>query len=97
MGRRVVGAALSVVGVLMVLFAPAWGVTSCPSCIAIEIGHNPACGCHTVITALAVPINWPAGWDKLLFPMAFIGITLVATGVVLLAKRARSRRSPLVS
>jgi hypothetical protein len=57
MRRRVIGAALTIVGVLTVLFAPAWGVVGCASCV--EGYDNPMCGCYEFTTALAVPINWP--------------------------------------
>jgi drug/metabolite transporter (DMT)-like permease len=93
MRRRVVGAALTVVGILMVLFAPAWGVTSCPSCIAI---NDPACGCQKFTDSLVVPMRWSGDWAKLFFPMAVIGVALVVTGVVLVVKRSRSTRSSLV-
>jgi uncharacterized membrane protein len=65
----------------------------CADCVE---GHanDPICGCHTVINALAVPINWPAGWERLFLPMLIIGVALVVTGIVLLIKAGRSRGSP---
>jgi drug/metabolite transporter (DMT)-like permease len=87
MRRRVVGAALTVVGVLMVLFAPVGGAISCP---------NPGF-CHVQgASDWWGLVNYPPGWGKLAVPMALIGIALVVTGVVLVVKRRRSRRSPLV-
>lgn len=99
MRRRVIGAALTIVGVLTVLFAPAWGVVGCASCV--EGYDNPMCGCYEFTTALAVPINWPTEpvgvdlrpstveWDKLFLPMLIIGVAVVGTGIVLLIKPRR--------
>ena len=93
MRRRVVGAALTVVGVLMLLFMPAGGVTQCADCF--KDFDDAICGCHTFTNSLVVPLTWRGDWDKLGWPMALIGVALVVAGVVLLVKRRRSRRSPL--
>ena len=87
MRRRVVGAALTVAGVLMLLFVPVVGVTSCPDPgFCHEQGASDYWGL----------VNYPPGWGKLAVPMALIGVALVVTGIVLLVKRSRSGRSPLV-
>ena len=95
MGRRVVGAALTVVGVLMVLFEPVIVVTGCLDCIAGA--NDPRCGCHEQgASDWWGLVNYPPGWGRLAVPMLVIGVSLVVTGVVLLVKRSRSRRSHLV-
>jgi drug/metabolite transporter (DMT)-like permease len=95
MRRRLVGAALAVLGILMVLFEPIVGVGGCADCVAGA--QDPSCGCHDYGSydwwGL---IHYPPGWDKLLFPMFVIGVALVVTGIVLLVKRRRSRGSPVV-
>jgi len=58
------------------------------------ISNDPICRCHTVINALAVLINWPAGWERLFLPMLIICVALVMTGIVLLIKPKRSTGSP---
>ena len=88
MRRRVIGAALTLVGVLAVLVAPAWGVTGCWLCV--EWSRDPICGCHTFTNSLAVPITWAGAWDKLFLPMAIVGLALAVTGIVLLIKARRS-------
>lgn len=90
--RRLIGATLTVLGLSAVAFAPAWGVTGCASCM--EGSHNPFCGCHTVINGFAVPINWPAGWERLFLPMLIIGVALDVTGIVLMIRARRFRGSP---
>ena len=87
MRRRVLGAALTVVGVLVLLFEPVGSTGYCA---------NPG-GCQKVSAdSWWYLVHWPAGWDKLFLPLLIIGVALVVTGVVLLVKRRRSRRSPLV-
>ncbi|HKR72093.1 MAG TPA: hypothetical protein VJT16_24890 [Streptosporangiaceae bacterium] len=94
MRRRVIGAALTVVGVLMVLFVPVGGVVGCVDCVAGA--QDPRCGCHDYgAYDWWGLIHYPPGWDKLVFPMLVIGVALVATGIVLLVKR-RSGSSPSV-
>ena len=88
MRRRVIAAALIIVGFLAVLFAPAWGVTGCLDCVAGA--HDPICGCHSFTTSLAVPITWSGDWGTLFLPMAIVGLALAATGIVLLIKARRS-------
>jgi drug/metabolite transporter (DMT)-like permease len=90
MRRRVVGAALTVVGVLMLLFAPnPNGYVVC--------GASPGTWeCPDYRTSFAAPIHWPRVWAHYLtLPMALIGVALVVIGVVLVVKRRRSRRSPV--
>jgi ABC-type Fe3+-siderophore transport system permease subunit len=95
--RRVAGAALTVVGILLVLFAP---VRATDACAVVTdrggvYGVSGVCGNFSA-NSLAGLVNWPAGWEKLFVPMVAFGTALAATGVVLLLKRRRSRRSPLV-
>jgi hypothetical protein len=89
--RRVIGAALTLVGVLAVVFVPVVGVGGCADCVAGA--HDPSCGCHDYRSydwwGL---IHYPRGWDKLFLPMAIIGLALAVTGIVLLI-RARSSRA----
>jgi drug/metabolite transporter (DMT)-like permease len=86
MRRRVVGAALTVVGVLMLLFVPVGGVINCPD---PGFCHEQAASDYWGL------VNYRPGWGKLAVPMALIGVALVVTGVVLLVKHRRSRRSPV--
>ena len=89
MRRLATGAALTIVGVLAILFAPAGGVGQCVDCI--RDFDNPICGCHTFTNSLAIPITWTGYWDKLFFPMAIPGLALTVTGIVLLVRGRRSR------
>jgi hypothetical protein len=89
MRRRVIGATLTIVGLLAVAFAPAGGVTQCVDCI--RDFDDPICGCHTFTNSLAVPLTWSGYWDKLFFPMAIVGLALAVTGIILLIKARRSR------
>ncbi|MGN6676439.1 MAG: hypothetical protein ACTHKL_01485 [Streptosporangiaceae bacterium] len=92
MRRRVVGAALTIVGVLAVVFVPVVGVGGCADCVAGA--QDPSCGCHDYGSydwwGL---IHYPPGWDKLLLPMLVIGVAFVVTGFVLLVKRSRARQT----
>jgi hypothetical protein len=84
MRRRVIGAALTVLGVLVLLFEPVGGVVGCP---------NPGfCREQGAFDWLGL-INWPAGWDTLFLPMLITGVALVVTRIVLLIKPRRSRGS----
>ncbi|HEX2322310.1 MAG TPA: hypothetical protein VHJ18_25295 [Streptosporangiaceae bacterium] len=83
MWRRAVGAALAVVGALMVLFAPVGGVISCPD---PGFCHEQAASDYWGL------VSYPPGWGKLAVPMALIGVGLVVTGVVLWVKRRGSGR-----
>ena len=81
MRRRVIAAALMIVGVLVLLFEPVGGVSSCP---------NPGY-CSSQTYRFFFLIGWPAGWwDRLALPQLIIGVTLLVTGIVLLV-RARRR------
>jgi len=80
MRRRVIGATLTILGVLMVLFEPVVGVTSCPDPgFCHEQGASDWWGL----------ISYPPGWDTLAVPMLIIGVALVVTGIVLMLKRRR--------
>ena len=85
MRQRVIGAALTILGVLALLFAPVGGVVGCP-----DPGVCRAQGASDWWGL----VDWPAGWDKFAVPMLIIGVALVVTGVVLLIKPRRSRGSP---
>jgi hypothetical protein len=91
MWRRVIGATLTILGVLILLFEPVGATGYC----ADFIEDNPAAGCHKVsANSWWGLINWPAGWDKLFLPMLIIGVVLVVTGVVLLIRARRSGSAP---
>jgi len=93
MRRRGIGAALTIVGVLAVVFVPVVGVGGCADCI--EGAHDPICGCHDYGSySLWGLIHYPPGWDKLALPMLIIGVALVVTGIVLLIKARRTKFSP---
>ena len=87
--RRVIGGTVTILGVLAVLFAPAWGVTGCAECV--EGYDGPLCGCHTFTNSLAVPITWSGDWSTLFLPTAMVGLALAVTGIILLIKARRSR------
>jgi len=85
MRRRVIGATLTILGVLILLFEPVGGVAGCP---------NPGV-CHHQTYRLFFLISWPAGWwDSLAIPQLIIGVALVVTGIVLRIKASRSGGSP---
>jgi len=82
MRRRVVGAALTVVGVLMLLFAPVRVIEGCV--YSYDVG---SCNVDKGSSSVWGWVDYPAGWfQPLVWPMAFIGVALVVTGVVLLLK-----------
>ena len=92
MRRRVVGLALTVVGVLMLLFKPYVSVTQC-----VDFTDRAGYCRDQGGSSLWGWVDYPRGWDgTLAWPMFIIGVVLVVTGVVLLVKRSGSRRSPLV-
>jgi len=83
---RVTGAALTILGVLIMLFAPVGATGGCA-----DLGG----GCREFsANSWWGLIHWPAGWDTLFLPMLIIGVALVVTGVVLQIKPGRSRGSP---
>jgi hypothetical protein len=85
MRRRVIGATLTILGVMALLFAPVGATIGC-----VDPG-----GCREQgASDWWGLVDWPAGWDKLAVPMLIIGVALVVTGVVLLIKPRRSRGSP---
>jgi hypothetical protein len=94
MPRRVIGATLTIVGGLVLLFEPVVGVGGCATCIAGS--HSPICGCHDYGSySWRGLIHYPPGWrDKLVWPMLIIGVALIVTGVVLLIKARRSKGVP---
>jgi len=80
MPRRFIGTTLTIVGVLILLFEPVGGVSSCP-----DPGY-----CSDQTYRLFFLISWPAGWwDGLALPQLIIGVALLVTGVVLLVKARR--------
>jgi hypothetical protein len=88
MQRQVVGAALTVVGSLILLLAPVHVVQGCV--YSVDAG---VCGVEQGSSSMWGWVDYPAGWYWAILPMAFIGIALVVTGIVLLIKRRRSRGS----
>ena len=79
-----IGATLTILGVLIVFFAP----------VPVEAGGCDG-GCHNYgSTSLTGWIHWPPGWYNLSLPMLIIGVALVVTGIVLLIKAKGSRGSP---
>jgi len=91
MQRRLIGAGLTIVGVLTVIFVPVVGVGGCADCV--PGAQDPTCGCHDYGSydwwGL---IHYPPGWNKLLFPMLIIGFALVVTGIVLMLRAKRFRQ-----
>ena len=95
MRRRMIGAALTIVGVLAVVLTPTVGVGGCGAGSASA--HGPVqlpVRCFRATHSLAGLVNWPWGWDKLFLPTLIIGVALVLTGIVLLITPRRSRRLP---
>jgi LPXTG-motif cell wall-anchored protein len=82
MRQRVIGAALIVLGVVVLLFMPVEVVALC------------ARGCREQgSSSLSDWVDYPPGWGTLAWPMLIIGTVLVATGFFLLLKRRRSTGS----
>jgi LPXTG-motif cell wall-anchored protein len=90
MRRRVIGAMLTVLGVLLVLFEPIVVVNECVDFVNGRAGYCRNQGASDWWGL----ISYPTGWEKLTWPMLIIGVALVVTGIVLLVKRRRSRGSP---
>ncbi len=87
----VIGATLTILGVLILLFEPVGATGGC----ADFIGDNATGGCRKFsANSWWGLIHWPPGWDTLFLPMLIIGAALVVTGIVLLIKAKRSRGSP---
>ena len=89
MRRRVIGATLTSLGVLILLFEPVEATGYCADFtdragVCRKVSANRWWGL----------VNWPAGWDKLFLPMLFIGVALVVIAVVFLIRAKRSRSSP---
>jgi ABC-type spermidine/putrescine transport system permease subunit II len=91
MRRRVIGAALTILGVLVLLFLPIAGVGGC----SLGIEGSDAGGCYGYSTDWWGLIRWSQGWaHNLTLPMLITGVALVVTGIVLLVKPRRSSDSP---
>jgi hypothetical protein len=85
MRRRVIGATLMIVGVLMLLLAPL------PNGYVLCAQASGAWRCPGYRTSFWDLIHWPRGWaGSLTLPMRIIGVALVVTGIVV---RIRARRS----
>ena len=103
MRRRVIGATLTVLGVLILLFEPVVGVGGCADPIGgrveqslgrAELGDLPGICRDYGSYSWRGLIHYPPGWEhKLALPMLIIGVALVVTGIVLLIKPRRSRGS----
>jgi hypothetical protein len=81
MRRRVIGATLTILGVLIVLFAPARQVGGCAASGAGCTDFGSDSWWHW--------IHWPSGWDTLLLPMLAIGAALMVAGIVLIVRARR--------
>jgi len=75
MRRRVIGATLTIVGVLAVVFAPL-------HVDAVSDSPGPF-GSYSRWDL----IYWPPGWYWVQLPMWIIGVALVLTGLVLMGRR----------
>ena len=77
--RRLIGATLTVLGVVVVLFMPYETVSLCARGCR-EQGSSDWMGL----------INYPAGWgDGLVWAMFVIGVALVVTGIVVMIRAKR--------
>jgi hypothetical protein len=90
MRRRMIGATLTVLGVMVVLIEPFRFGRPCPDFISGGAGYCRDQGSFS----LWGWVEYPQGWDWLAWPMLIIGVALVVTGIVLLIKARRSRGSP---
>jgi len=75
--RLMTGALLMIVGILAVLFAPAWGVDQCVDCI----GNS----------TLAIPITWSGDWGTLFLQTVIVGLALMVTGIVFMVRARGSK------
>ncbi len=83
MQRRVISAALPILGVLVLLFEPVAGVGGC----SLGIEGSEAGRCRDYRTDLWGLIHWSSRWaHNLTLPMLIIGVAFVVTGIVLLVK-----------
>ena len=80
-GDRVIGATLTILGVLVLLLEPVGGSGGCAA-------SGGGCREYSARSWWSL-IHWPPGWDKLFLPMLIIGVALVVTGIVLLFKPRR--------
>ena len=76
MRRRPIGAAMAIVGALILLFEPVRPTGYCPT--DVECSNNKFSA-----TSWWGLINYPSGSDRLFLPMFSIGVVLALTGVVL--------------
>ena len=90
MRRRLIGATLTVLGVLVVLLEPVQVVTQCVDFVNGRAGYCRDQGSPS----LWGWVDYPPGSVELAWPMLIIGVGLVVTGIVLLIKPRRSRFSP---
>jgi hypothetical protein len=81
MRRRVIGAALTILGVLVLLNLPVGGVASC---------LNPGVCREQGVSGWWGLIIYPPWWHRLAVPMLIIGIAFVVIGIVLLIMPRRS-------
>ncbi|MDR2984841.1 MAG: hypothetical protein LBV34_08365 [Nocardiopsaceae bacterium] len=81
MRRRVIGATLTALGVIVLFFEPVRPTGSCPTDVRV-------CGKFSATSWWGL-INYPPGWDRLFLPMFIIGVVLGVTGIVLLVMRKR--------
>ena len=88
MRRRVIGAALTLLGLLVLLFAPVHMVQGC-----VYSFDSGVCGVQGASSLWGL-VDYPAGWRlTLALVMWIIGVALVVTGIVLLVRARRSRRT----
>ena len=84
MRRQWIGAALALLGVLVLLFQPVRqavdATRACPLLtICIEASAHSRWGL----------IHWPSGWESLFLPLLIIGSVLIVGGIVLMIKTRR--------
>jgi hypothetical protein len=79
-------ATLTMLGVLMLLFAPVR--EAAVNCAAATFGECPNYGSYSRWEL----IHWPPGWYWLSLPMLIIGVALVVTGIGLMSRRSFASR-----
>jgi hypothetical protein len=84
MRRRVIGATLTILGALVLLFGPVHVVQRCV--YSFDAG---VCGGQGASSWWGL-VDYPAGWERLALLMLVFGFALVVTGIVLLIKARRS-------
>jgi hypothetical protein len=84
MRRRVIGATLTIVGVLMLLFAPVHTVRGC-----VYSFDSGVCGVQGASSLWGL-VDYPAGWGQAFaLVMLIIGVGLVMAGIVFLVRARR--------